>query len=648
PLEPNIVVQSSPGKYHYYWLTDTDNGKEYEAVLRGMVKKYHADPACTDMTRIMRLPGFRHNKSGKIVTAIINKSTPYSWEKIKRMFPPEEIEISMTESAEYKESDFDFATAKRDIIAGEEIHVNRRGLGMHYANMGINEQHAVDELIDLVKISMELGNCDKKRGMERINNMAADVKSAYSKVNKEYNVVAIRSAVKQADKFTRLPMPKGGLKVIVDDVLKYMHHPNKGMAILVAQHVTGVYCGGMYKLRGCIGNRKRTILAPSSMGKSIASNYFKELTRRMAMQEKTNIVDVYLYSTGGSHNTANLHKEFFDHRVRSSIVNEAGLDGQTKSGMPIDQRRQWMDILTMGAKSVLSSKQYSNNNQLGRAINADLGDLYGVVGIQLAESVPENFVEVLHKNNAFLSGDVGRQELVFVDPEKSNKNYEAAGDIDSRIVKALYSQIRQFHNGEVHGGIPNNSDKFISIDTSAIMKAYIELDEAKIKEYNSCREDPVRQALCGRYMERVETTMLTQIQADLAFDFISKPVASMDHFSYAVDYQDELSRSLLAQMEGGSLADPLTRCTERIANRMDDFGTQATDRVHAVNLKSRTVSRAWITKVLGNYGAWKELIVITYNSTNRAKEELIRACEDRAILIPLPAEGKIPKWRLNK
>lgn len=64
-LPPTIVVQSSvAGKQHWYWLLEegeTLDPDTAEAINRGIVAN-GADPAAVDVTRLLRLPGFRHMK----------------------------------------------------------------------------------------------------------------------------------------------------------------------------------------------------------------------------------------------------------------------------------------------------------------------------------------------------------------------------------------------------------------------------------------------------------------------------------------------------------------------------------------------------------------------------------------------------------
>jgi hypothetical protein len=65
-LKPRIVIETSPGKFHAYWLvtkeasTDFDGFRERQ---RQLVKMFNADPKCIDLPRVLRLAGFNHRKA---------------------------------------------------------------------------------------------------------------------------------------------------------------------------------------------------------------------------------------------------------------------------------------------------------------------------------------------------------------------------------------------------------------------------------------------------------------------------------------------------------------------------------------------------------------------------------------------------------
>jgi hypothetical protein len=69
-LPPTIVVQSSVAeKQHWYWLLDegeTLDADTAKAINQGIVD-LGADPAAVDVTRLLRLPGFRHMKKALIL-----------------------------------------------------------------------------------------------------------------------------------------------------------------------------------------------------------------------------------------------------------------------------------------------------------------------------------------------------------------------------------------------------------------------------------------------------------------------------------------------------------------------------------------------------------------------------------------------------
>jgi uncharacterized protein DUF3987/DNA primase RepB-like protein len=62
PLSPHIVVESSPRRYHAYWLCDDCPLDAFERAQRALAGKFSGDPSVHDLPRVMRLPGFVHRK----------------------------------------------------------------------------------------------------------------------------------------------------------------------------------------------------------------------------------------------------------------------------------------------------------------------------------------------------------------------------------------------------------------------------------------------------------------------------------------------------------------------------------------------------------------------------------------------------------
>ena len=75
PLQPHVVIQSSPGKYHAYWLTDGLPCGEFRAVQEMLAQKFNGDPVVKDLSRVMRLPGYLHQKGEPYLTHILHESS---------------------------------------------------------------------------------------------------------------------------------------------------------------------------------------------------------------------------------------------------------------------------------------------------------------------------------------------------------------------------------------------------------------------------------------------------------------------------------------------------------------------------------------------------------------------------------------------
>ena len=94
PIKPQLIVESSPGKQHEYLLLDNNCNDldTWEAVMMTMVAVHGSDPNAKDIARVLRLPGFYHQKDPnhphmvKIIHE--NGSGRYSMAEIAKVIPP--------------------------------------------------------------------------------------------------------------------------------------------------------------------------------------------------------------------------------------------------------------------------------------------------------------------------------------------------------------------------------------------------------------------------------------------------------------------------------------------------------------------------------------------------------------------------------
>lgn len=61
-LPPSILVESSAGKHHAYWLVDDFPLDRFTEAQKAIIGFFKSDPAPKDLPRVMRLPGFTHHK----------------------------------------------------------------------------------------------------------------------------------------------------------------------------------------------------------------------------------------------------------------------------------------------------------------------------------------------------------------------------------------------------------------------------------------------------------------------------------------------------------------------------------------------------------------------------------------------------------
>jgi AAA domain-containing protein/primase-like protein/DNA primase RepB-like protein len=97
PLDPSLVVESSPGHFHRYWLiaddwpADEKGRADFAAVMERMCESYGSDKNAKDLSRVLRLPGFLHRKDPMrphMVHIIEDSGKRYTRDEIMRAFPP--------------------------------------------------------------------------------------------------------------------------------------------------------------------------------------------------------------------------------------------------------------------------------------------------------------------------------------------------------------------------------------------------------------------------------------------------------------------------------------------------------------------------------------------------------------------------------
>lgn len=72
PLQPHIVIESSPDRFHAYWFVDDILNQEFSAVQQMLARRFDGDMLVKDLPRVMRLPDFLHQKHEPYLTRILH------------------------------------------------------------------------------------------------------------------------------------------------------------------------------------------------------------------------------------------------------------------------------------------------------------------------------------------------------------------------------------------------------------------------------------------------------------------------------------------------------------------------------------------------------------------------------------------------
>ena len=127
----NYTVNTSPDKFQVVWRVRNISQEQAESLQRAMVRKFGGDPAATDSTRVLRLPGFLNRKyeaefrveGVKHADAVYNpQDFRLRTELIETDFRPHRQfpALVSTQPRQLSQSEHDWAYAKRALARGDD------------------------------------------------------------------------------------------------------------------------------------------------------------------------------------------------------------------------------------------------------------------------------------------------------------------------------------------------------------------------------------------------------------------------------------------------------------------------------------------------------------------------------------------------
>lgn len=129
---PNHIVNTSPDKWQVLWRVEGFEKAQAEDLQRGMVRAFGADPAATDCSRVLRVPGFYNHKYSpphyvRSVELTREIYTPEHFPKFEAEArgarPARSDRDHGGEGANLSQSERDWAYARRALARGESPEV---------------------------------------------------------------------------------------------------------------------------------------------------------------------------------------------------------------------------------------------------------------------------------------------------------------------------------------------------------------------------------------------------------------------------------------------------------------------------------------------------------------------------------------------
>ena len=72
PLPPHAIVESSPGKFHRYFKVSDVTLEQFPTLQLALAKHFDSDRSIKDPSRVMRLPGWYHNKGRPVLCRLVS------------------------------------------------------------------------------------------------------------------------------------------------------------------------------------------------------------------------------------------------------------------------------------------------------------------------------------------------------------------------------------------------------------------------------------------------------------------------------------------------------------------------------------------------------------------------------------------------
>ncbi len=173
PLPPNLVVNTSKGKFHCYWDVGDCPLDQFKSMQKALATKYYGDLSVSDLPRIMRLAGSYHRKKEPyFVSVVSHHSDTYTLDEFKSAFSFDSFGSAHIEG--FHKNNTEIPISRTDAInqkinnihLGNNLHESLLSLAGYFAKDGMSAQSITLYLQSQMKISLAEKD---SRFFERLN-----------------------------------------------------------------------------------------------------------------------------------------------------------------------------------------------------------------------------------------------------------------------------------------------------------------------------------------------------------------------------------------------------------------------------------------------------------------------------------------------
>jgi hypothetical protein len=486
-VEPHAIIESSPGKYQAFYLTDDCQLEEFSSYQRALIHKFNSDPAIHDLARVMRIPGFYHQKKEPFQTRIIllNPGLPYKVSDIRRFldlkFTPTITKAPLPKLSELKPQSITEGTRHEFLLR----------LAVKYANMGYSQE----EVYFMVQGANHTC-CSPPKSDDEVKRLIQFSQSTKPpeiqlpelppKVAPQVKAPQVDSVALPEELINCAPGLVGEIAAWINESSIY-HHPALALAASIS------FVGALKAHRVASQTNLRTNMlvlgvAPSGSGK----NHAMECIERLA---KASSVDGIIGGKPAS--DAGLLKSLIDNRGRRLILwDELGLALQEitnpkAAGYKAAILRAMMELFSK-AGSTYRGVEYANHDNRRQRTDLDQPCLcvYGA-------STPGRFYDSLSSSHA-VDGFLARLLVFETKDGYPTRRKVKSPKIPEKLIAACKAIQRMPINAEAD---PGSSDSLFIPDPAIIRLA----DDSEVLFDKALREFDQKRKEAGQRNEALES-----------------------------------------------------------------------------------------------------------------------------------------------